>query len=116
MKEAYLLIPELWPQGRLQVWRTSRGPWWCSWGTEASACYLCACPLPSSGSLLSLRNELIHSLSNLVFMTALGDPLRSPGSGGQWGLQLWSHRTVYICILSELLPEGLAYNQPTARC
>lgn len=41
---------------------------------------------------------------------------RSPGSGGQQGLPLWPPRTEYICILINLLPEGLASSQTESRC
>jgi len=47
----------------------------------------------------------------LLLMTR--DTSISLGSGGQWGLGLRFHRTVYICILLKAdLLEGLASHQP----
>lgn len=45
VKEAYRLVLELWPRGRLQVWYTTRVLWRCSQGTEASGHHLYALPL-----------------------------------------------------------------------
>lgn len=40
------------------------------------------------------------------------DQLRISWLQGQQGSQVWSHRTIYICVISELLPDGLASRQP----
>lgn len=105
-------------------------------------------PLPYSRLLVSPWKELVHISGVPTFVATIQGTqyLRSPASGGQWGLWFqvsqdyskqgsthnptetqWrvnrqkSHVQVfpwkkYICILQMLLPEDLVSNQPVSRC
>lgn len=73
--------------------------------------HLCTLPQSHYGSSVLPKKEIIYSFEVPIFAAVTREHLQIAWSGGQQGLQLWSRRIVYICILYKPMPS----NQPETR-
>lgn len=72
----------------------------------------CALPLPHGSSTGSPEWSLCTHLEPQLWQLQPKEQLQIAWLQGKWGSHVWSHRTIYICIISKLLPDGLASRQP----
>lgn len=84
-------------------------------GDLGCGCYPCALPLPHGSSTGSPEWSLCTHLEPQLWQLQPKEQLQITWLQGQWGSHVWSHRTIYICIISKLLPDGLASRQPGLR-
>lgn len=91
VKEVYLLVLEHWPEGRHQVWHTSRDLWTC-YQRNISQCTLALCSPSVSLQLACIsQTEAYTFVWRPEFCSCFpGDTFRSPGTGGQWDWHLQS--------------------------
>ena len=92
-RAASLLVLELWPEGQACLGRYGRG---CALGAGRLVHVVFTLSVPHYSSQVSPRQELAHSSGAPVLGTAAQG---TPGDGGQWGICLQSHRTMYTCLL-----------------
>lgn len=98
LKEVSLLILELQPEEQaFKIWHIS---------SDIQRCYKeyrCRCSLGAFSVLLQLtsvsKKSLYTYLEPLFLSPFPRGTSRLPGSGGQWGLCLWSHTTLYIWLV-----------------
>lgn len=101
-------------------------------GDLGCGCHPCALPLPHGSSTGSPEQSPVHPpgaylpaahqthpewslcthLEPQLWQLQPKEQLWIAWPRGQQGSHVWSHRTIYICIISKLLPDGLASRQP----
>ena len=100
------------PGGRPQVWHMSSGLQSYSRGTEViSPLSLCLAPAHQC-----LTEECLYSCQEPWFLQLPRGHLQIAWLWCHEGLCLWSHWTVYTCILLKAASEGLTSSQPDFRC
>lgn len=96
VKKIYLLVWELQPKGQALGLGRIRRLQRCSQGMLARESHLCTFPRTWYNLAIPLRKELIHLSRDPVFANV--KHLQISWTGGQQGLQLWSHRPACIFI------------------